>query len=355
MQVPSAAGGLLREDSGWRSDMGTLKGFPCPPTMVRRRRSRRAPHATRQLECDRGHFDPAWVGCSIIDTIAAAHARTRDETRNRVFSQAADAGRGLEPTMKEKDVRDYIRTFLRNGVQNLVVPASMGIGLALVGCSTSPLMSNPDGAGDSSSMLPGSGGAGGTSSTGVPGTGGTMYGQGGFSNGGSTGGGTGGRSSTGVPGTGGTVYGSGGFSYPGSTGGGTAGRSSGGVPGTGGVSYGSGGFSYPGSTAGGAGGRSSGGVPGSGGTVYGTAGFSYPGSGGGAGGRSSGGVPGTGGTVYGTGGFPYPGSRDGGMSDAVAKPEESDAGSASDAMTSEVGAVEPTSTLDASRDGETGE
>jgi hypothetical protein len=43
------------------------------------------------------------------------------------------------------------------------------------------------------------------------------------------------------------------------------------------------------------------------------------------------------------------------MSDAVAKPEESDAGSASDAMTSEVGAVEPTSTLDASRDGETGE
>ena len=324
MQVPSAAGGLLREDSGWRSDMGTLKGFPCPPTMVRRRRSRRAPHATRQLECDRGHFDPAWVGCSIIDTIAAAHARTRDETRNRVFSQAADAGRGLEPTMKEKDVRDYIRTFLRNGVQNLVVPASMGIGLALVGCSTSPLMSNPDGAGDSSSMLPGSGGAGGTSSTGVPGTGGT-------------------------------VYGSGGFSYPGSTGGGTAGRSSGGVPGTGGVSYGSGGFSYPGSTAGGAGGRSSGGVPGSGGTVYGTAGFSYPGSGGGAGGRSSGGVPGTGGTVYGTGGFPYPGSRDGGMSDAVAKPEESDAGSASDAMTSEVGAVEPTSTLDASRDGETGE
>ena len=134
--------------------------------------------------------------------------------------------------MKEKDVRDYIRTFLRNGVRNLVVPASMGIGLALVGCSTSPLMSNPDGAGDSSSMLPGSGGAGGTSSTGVPGTGGT---------------------------------------------------------------------------------------------------------------------------VYGTGGFPYPGSRDGGMSDAVAKPEESDAGSASDAMTSEVGAVEPTSTLDASRDGETGE
>jgi hypothetical protein len=43
------------------------------------------------------------------------------------------------------------------------------------------------------------------------------------------------------------------------------------------------------------------------------------------------------------------------MSDAVAKPEESDAGSASDAMTSEVGVVEPTNTLDASRDGETGE
>ena len=299
MQVPSAAGGLLREDSGWRF---------------------------WQLECDRGHFDPAWAGCSIIDTIAAAHARTRDETRNRVFSQAADAGRGLEPTMKEKDVRDYIRTFLRNGVQNLVVPASMGIGLALVGCSTSSLMSNPDGAGDSSSMLPASGGAGGTSFTGVPGTGGTMYGQGGSSNGGSTGGGTGGRSSTGVPGTGGTVYGSGGFSYPGST-------------------------------AGGAGGRSSGGVPGSGGTVYGTAGFSYPGSGGSAGGRSSGGVPGTGGTVYGTGGFPYPGSRDGGMSDAASKPEQptSDAGSTSDAMTSEVGVVEPTSTLDASRDGEAGE
>jgi hypothetical protein len=33
-----------------RSDMGTLKGFPCPPTMVRHARrwlSRRAPHATR--------------------------------------------------------------------------------------------------------------------------------------------------------------------------------------------------------------------------------------------------------------------------------------------------------------------
>jgi len=39
------------------SDMGTLKGFPCPPTMVRRRRSRRAPHATRLLDLARRSGD----------------------------------------------------------------------------------------------------------------------------------------------------------------------------------------------------------------------------------------------------------------------------------------------------------
>ena len=31
------------------SDMGTLKGFPCPPAMVRRRPRRRAPHATMRV------------------------------------------------------------------------------------------------------------------------------------------------------------------------------------------------------------------------------------------------------------------------------------------------------------------
>jgi len=39
------------------SDMGTLKGFPCPPAMVRRRQSRRAPHATRGYRTSRRCHD----------------------------------------------------------------------------------------------------------------------------------------------------------------------------------------------------------------------------------------------------------------------------------------------------------
>ena len=78
--------------------------------------------------------------------------------------------------MKEKDVRARINAFLRNSLQNLVVPASMGIGLALAACNTSALTSNPDGSGDSSALQPRSGGAGG----GLGGTTGTVYGMGGF-------------------------------------------------------------------------------------------------------------------------------------------------------------------------------
>ena len=37
--------------------------------------------------------------------------------------------------MKEKDIRERIHTFLRDTVRHVVVPASMGIGLALVGGS----------------------------------------------------------------------------------------------------------------------------------------------------------------------------------------------------------------------------
>ncbi len=52
--------------------------------------------------------------------------------------------------MKEKDIRERIHTFLKDTVRYVVVPASMGIGLALVGCSDSGLNSNQDGSADSS-------------------------------------------------------------------------------------------------------------------------------------------------------------------------------------------------------------
>ena len=68
--------------------------------------------------------------------------------------------------MREKDIRERIHIFLRNTVRHVVVPASMGIGLALVGgCPTSPPEPNPDGSADTSSLPPGSGGAGGTTSS----------------------------------------------------------------------------------------------------------------------------------------------------------------------------------------------
>ena len=53
--------------------------------------------------------------------------------------------------MKEKDIRERIHIFLRDTVRYVVVPASMGIGLALVGCSDSGMNPSPDGSADSSS------------------------------------------------------------------------------------------------------------------------------------------------------------------------------------------------------------
>jgi hypothetical protein len=68
--------------------------------------------------------------------------------------------------MKETDIRERIHLFLRNTVRHVVVPASMGIGLALVGgCPSSPPEPNPDGSADTSSLPTGSGGAGGTTSS----------------------------------------------------------------------------------------------------------------------------------------------------------------------------------------------
>jgi len=52
--------------------------------------------------------------------------------------------------MKEKDIRERIHIFLRTRFGTWWFPASMGIGLALVGCSDSGLNSNQDGATDSS-------------------------------------------------------------------------------------------------------------------------------------------------------------------------------------------------------------
>ena len=115
--------------------------------------------------------------------------------------------------MKEKDIRERIHTFLRDTVRYVVVPASMGLGLALLGgCpDSSSLDSNPDGSADSSSTLPGAGGSGGTNSSA---TGGAvalymamagMQGSGGATgNGGVTGAG-GARGSGGATGTGGVT------------------------------------------------------------------------------------------------------------------------------------------------------
>ena len=67
--------------------------------------------------------------------------------------------------MKEKDIRERIHMFLRDTVRQVVVPASMGIGLALVGCNDTALNANQDGSADSSSVQTGSGGSTGTNSS----------------------------------------------------------------------------------------------------------------------------------------------------------------------------------------------
>jgi hypothetical protein len=122
--------------------------------------------------------------------------------------------------MKEKDIRDHINAFLKSKLQSLVVPASMGIGIALGGCSSEGLVTNHDGSADSSAL--GSGGAGGS----VP-----LYGFAGFPAGGA--GGSGGVADAGIRGAGGMVYGMGGFMM-----GGSGGSSSGGTSGASGTVYG---------------------------------------------------------------------------------------------------------------------
>ncbi len=192
--------------------------------------------------------------------------------------------------MREKDIRDRINAFLRTKLQNLVVPASMGIGLALGACDTSSLSANPDGSADASAIRPGSGGAGG-----------------------------------GLTGAGGTVYGIGGSYRP----------ISGGAGGGAGGLYGQAGFPNPGS--GGSAGSGSG-LGGTMGTVYGIGGSYRPSSGG-----AGGGLTGTGGTVYGTGGFKDAGpSGGGGVIDSGEIPEagKSEVGQSSDSMSSEAGVVD---------------
>ncbi len=81
---------------------------------------------------------------------------------------------GRPRPMKEKDFRDCIEEFLRRRVQELVVPASMGIGLALGGCGSPALSSGPD-----SSMEQGTGGIGGSPVSGQGGTEGGADGSGG--------------------------------------------------------------------------------------------------------------------------------------------------------------------------------
>jgi hypothetical protein len=44
--------------------------------------------------------------------------------------------------MKERDIRDHINAFLKSKLQSLVVPASIGIGIALSGCSSAGLSTN---------------------------------------------------------------------------------------------------------------------------------------------------------------------------------------------------------------------
>jgi len=52
--------------------------------------------------------------------------------------------------MREKDIRERIHIFLRDTVRHVVVPASMGIGLALVGCGDTSLNASQDGSADTS-------------------------------------------------------------------------------------------------------------------------------------------------------------------------------------------------------------
>ena len=209
--------------------------------------------------------------------------------------------------MKEKDIRDRINAFLRNKLQHLVVPASMGLGLALGACDTSGLKSNQDSSPDSTAIQPRSGGAGG----GLTGAGGSLYGLGGSippGSGGSAG------SGGGLGGAGGALYGLGG-SAP------RSGGAGGGLGGAAGTMYGLGGRS------GGAGG----GLGGAAGTMYGLGGRS---------GGAGGGLGGAGGTVYGTGGFKDAGGGDSVDSGAIPETGKSDVGQSPDELISEAGVAD---------------
>jgi hypothetical protein len=89
--------------------------------------------------------------------------------------------------MKENDVRERVQAFLKNTVRLVVVPASMGIGLALIGCSDSADDIRQDAGAEVASLAGQSGqsGAGGSSGGG----------------GGSVSGGSGGSSSSGAGGS----------------------------------------------------------------------------------------------------------------------------------------------------------
>jgi hypothetical protein len=228
------------------------------------------------------------------------------------LGQSRTGEREKEWAMKEKDIRDRINAFLRTRMQNLVVPASMGLGLALSGCGGTPMDAHP-GAGGAPTSFPSSGG--------IAGAAGGIYGYPASGAGGSAG-----TASGGIAGGAGGIYGfpaSGGTAAGGSATGGTAG-------GLGGV------YGFPasgGTAAGGSGGTLSSGLTGAGGTVYGSSIFRSGGISN-SGGISSGGIRGTGGTVYGTGGFADAGPSGGGGKIDTAG---SESGDSSDAQVSEAG------------------
>jgi hypothetical protein len=157
-----------------------------------------------------------------------------------------------ETTMTEKDIRDHINAFLRSKIPGVLLPASMGLGLALGGCGSSAMEANPDGSGDVQT-----GGGGGTA--GYPGGFGGKYG---------------------APGSGGSA------GYPGGHGGVYA--AFGGSNGTGGMAGRPGGFGGMYAAFGGSGVGGSAGIKGSGGTVYGIGGSPRTGGVSGTGARDSG-------------------------------------------------------------------
>jgi hypothetical protein len=55
--------------------------------------------------------------------------------------------------MRDKAVRECVETFLRSTLRTVVVPASIGIGLTLIGCSGSSSSGHADAAADASARL----------------------------------------------------------------------------------------------------------------------------------------------------------------------------------------------------------